>query len=399
MNKLLKLLLGAQTKRKCHSENRSPWVWLFGEWFGQRCCDNSMYLANYISENHPEIEIYWAAQEGTDLSRLRQDIRQVLFETKEAMIVYKKAGVVFMGQGFKDFSKEGFNYFSGAVTVNLWHGVMWKHVGHGGSNRRGCIYNLYIKVFDDIYGANCYVATSENYAKICETAFGAKPTQIIRSGYPRNSIFYQPEEVEGARMQVIAMLSKKTGIQWSEDTKIITYMPTFRDTIENTFSFEELTEDDEFWEWLEVNNVIILQKAHFVTQQRHKEESFEEQRHVFIFNDVSAQMLLAATDLLITDYSGCFFDFLLLDRPIIHFVYDYDYYMNQDRGLYYEKEEVVCGDVAMEKSELRSFIIENMENPQKQHALRVSRRKKFMTYDTPDSCEVIYKAVQKRLEK
>ena len=51
---------------------------------------------------------------------------------------------------------------------------------------------------------------------------------------------------------------------------------------------------------------------------------------------------MAASDILVTDYSSCFFDFLILDRPIIHFLYDYDYYKEKDRGLYYEKEGVIC---------------------------------------------------------
>lgn len=397
MSKIQHFISGIIAKKRYYATDRDSMLWVFGEWFGHRCCDNSMYLANYIASNHPEISIYWAARKEADLSGLNNNIHRLIFDTNETVSVYKKAGVVFMNQGFKDFSENGINYFSGAITVNLWHGVMWKHIGHDGSRQSGALYKLYTRANDAVFGANTYVATSEDYAKICETAFGAKPEQVIRAGYPRNSIFYQIEQLENAHRKVLEILSQETGMRWGEDTKIITYMPTFRDKTENSFSFEELVTDSKLMLWLEKNNAVILQKAHLITQQRHEMESMKAEKRIYPFNNVAAQVLLAATDLLITDYSSCFFDYLILDRPIIHFIYDYDYYVNQDRGVYYTKEQICCGDIAMTKEELPELIIHNMENPQKEHSLRVRRKQDYMTYDTPDTCEMIYKAVQERL--
>jgi CDP-glycerol glycerophosphotransferase (TagB/SpsB family) len=67
--------------------------------------------------------------------------------------------------------------------------------------------------------------------------------------------------------------------------------------------------------------------------------------------------LLLITDILITDYSSCYFDFTLLNRPIIHFVYDYDEYKNQDRGLYYDLEDVKGGYIVYEERQLVEAII------------------------------------------
>jgi len=399
MNRIKHLLLGARIKLQYYSLQRDPKVWIFGEWFGQRCCDNSMYLANYVAENRPEIAVYWSAKKDSDLSGLDRRIRVLEFNTEEAVTVYKKASVVFMNQGFQDFSEEGFNYFGGALTVNLWHGVMWKHIGHDGSKQFGTLYKLYTKANDVVFGAYAYVATSENYAKVCKTAFGARPEQIIRAGSPRNTIFYHPEQLNISRHNVLEILSQDSGMNWPEETKIITYMPTFRDKVENSFSFEELTNNEIFMRWLEYNNAVIIQKAHFISQKRHDMDGMKVHKRIFSFNNVAAQVLLAATDLLITDYSSCFFDYLILDRPIIHFIYDYEYYVNHDRGVYYTKEQVCCGDIAMVKEELPGLIIQNFENPMKEHDLRMRRRKEFMTYDTPDTCEVIYRAVQERLQR
>ena len=399
MTNITRLYKGLITKIKYNSNHRQPDIWIFGEWFGQRCCDNSMYFANYVAENHPDIKLFWVARSDTDCSSLHQSIKRIPFGTDDSIELYSKAGAVFMNQGFQDFSEEGLNFFDGAISVNLWHGVMWKRIGHDGSKRSGLIYKLYTKLNDYTFGANAYIATSEDYAKVCETAFGAKPEQVIRAGYPRNSLFYKSEKISESRGLVLNTLRQMTDINLSHDTKIITYMPTFRDKAENSFSVYDIADDERFMSWLKDNNIVILQKAHLITQQRHEMEGTKFQKRIVAFNNIAAQVLLAATDLLITDYSSCFFDYLILDRPIIHFIYDYDYYINRDRGVYYKKEEICCGDIAMTGEELKESIIKNMEQPKKEHSLRQNRRKEFMCYDTPNTSEEIYKAVCERLRE
>ena len=401
MNKLKHLLTGAKIKRQYMSKARDPKVWLFGEWFGQRCCDNCMYLANYIAVEHPEISLYWACKQDCDTSELNNRITKVVIGTEEALSVYRNAGVVFMNQGFADFSNEEWNYFDGAITVNLWHGGgLWKKMGHDGSKKRkGIVYKWYSRVSDYIFGARYFLAASDCFATACESAFGAKHSHIIRAGLPRNSLFYSANKVSKAKEIVLAVLRKQTGFAWDESTKIITYMPTFRDCVNNTFSFEDISNDEKLINWLEKNNAVILQKAHFVTQQRRDMSEKTSSHRIVIFNDVASQPLLAATDLLVTDYSSCFFDYLLLDRPIVHYIYDYDYYANNDRGVYFDKSEVMCGDFAVDNEELVSTIIENAENPMKMHDLREERRKFFMTYERADSCEYIYKKIYDILSK
>jgi hypothetical protein len=55
---------------------------------------------------------------------------------------------------------------------------------------------------------------------------------------------------------------------------------------------------------------------------------------VLVPNDVNTNELLAAVDVLVTDYSSIFFDFLAEDRPIVFYVPDRAQY-EDGRGLYY----------------------------------------------------------------
>ena len=52
---------------------------------------------------------------------------------------------------------------------------------------------------------------------------------------------------------------------------------------------------------------------------------------------------MSEADLLITDYSSCYFDYLIVDKPIIYFNYDYKEYINESRDLYFDYEEMTSG--------------------------------------------------------
>ncbi len=398
MNKILHLMEGIRVKNNYKSQNRNPVIWVFGEWFGERCYDNSLALANYVVKNFPDIKVYWASKSGQHYPNLDSRADIIKFGTKEALSVYRVAGVVFMNQGLGDFSEEGYDYFDGAIKVNLWHGVMWKRIGHDGSKYNNVFYRFYTQLTDFAFNADYYLATSEEYAKVCISAFGASKNNIIRAGYPRNAMFYSTQELLKAKKKTIDLLCHKTKKKWSYNTRIITYMPTFRDKVAEVFSCEALADNHDFMKWLDENNIVILQKAHFITQKRKNNTNIStESDRIIELDDINPQVLLAASDLLITDYSSCFFDYLILDRPIVHFLYDYDFYKGKDRGLYYKKEDVVCGDIAMNLEKLSQLIIQNMINPLKTHDLRIRRMKKFMTYENEKSCENICNGIFKIL--
>ena len=111
-----------------------------------------------------------------------------------------------------------------------------------------------------------------------------------------------------------------------------------------------------------------------------------------------SQVLLSMADYLITDYSSCLFDFLVTDRPIIQFLYDYDYYLNDDRGLYYSKEEMDCGHIVLTEQGMKAVLEEvansRIDTSQKQIALK----QKMMTFESESNSECIYNAIRSDLQ-
>ena len=60
---------------------------------------------------------------------------------------------------------------------------------------------------------------------------------------------------------------------------------------------------------------------------------------VLIDDAMDANLVLAATDILITDFSSVFFDYLVTDKPIIFYAWDQDIY-SEDRGMYLDIAEL-----------------------------------------------------------
>ena len=379
-----------QVERKYRSNKRDANCWLFGEWFGKRCNDNSFFLANYIACHHPEIKIYWVACEDADVSLLDESIKIVGYDDDEALEIFKRAGVVIMNQGFIDFSSKGYNFFRGAVTINLWHGVAWKKIGHDKTKVKGLVHDIHSKVFDYFEKTDKYLSLSHRYTDVLSTAFHANNRSIIEAGYPRNLLFYSSDWLYSNRKSLIRRLTENEQIDKPEKAVIILYMPTFRDNPSNLRSLDTLAEDSSFLEWMENNNVFIIQKAHFVSQQRNDLQVKQISTRIKTINDIAPYEALGGADILITDYSSCFFDYLILDRPIIHYIYDYDNYKSADRGVYYEINDVACGKTALDESELKNAIIKYVENQREDADLRKQRRKQFIEFESAESCETIF---------
>lgn len=70
----------------------------------------------------------------------------------------------------------------------------------------------------------------------------------------------------------------------------------------------------------------------------------------------SINELMIASDILISDYSSIFFDFSILERPMLCFAYDLENY-KKERGLYLNIEDIIPGGILKEEKDLLSAII------------------------------------------
>lgn len=377
-------------------KKRDTDLWVFGEWFGNRCCDNCLYFANYLANKYPNLKLVWITCPGTNTSQLYSTVLRVDMDSKDAIKKLKSAGVVMFVQGMEDVTHKKLVYYSGAMVINMWHGVPWKKIGTDGRTRKLNYY--YTKMYYKMFGAKYFLSISDEMTNIVSRAYEIKKSRCIRSGYPRNSLFYTQEK-EKFRKKVIDYISNTYNYSIPNSSHLVVYMPTFRDGKKEIFSFNNILNDENV-KFLRYNNIVILQKVHYVTSKRLGEKTENNYGRVFnIGGEFLSQELLAAADILVTDYSSCFFDFLLLNRPIIHFLYDYNFYISEDRGLYYDKTDIACGDIIEDENELLVAIKENLDNSNKNIELRQERIKKYMKYEDPNTCHYLYSEICKILSQ
>lgn len=355
--------------------------WIFGAWFGNAVSDNTKALYDYVAEKCPDIERVWVVKDPSKICLPGCTIvkRNSLLSLKYILT----AKVAVMNQGIGDIST--FNFLGGTYKVQLWHGVAWKKIF------RDAIEGLkspYDKVFQLLNHYDLYIAPSDNYAKIVKSAFNTDDRHIILSGQPRNEVLFSRNYINESKKYV----ESRIGISGK---KIVAYMPTFRDKTTTVFSFHKIEEDERFKKIADRYNIIIIEKLHYKNDQ--KSDDSKEDRLVYGLPDIDATALLSAADVLITDYSSCFFDYLILDRPIVHYIYDYDYYVHKDRGVYYKKEDVVCGSTAQTIIELLAAIESNLKNPELYHDLRMKRKEEFITYESSVNSERIVQRIYKEI--
>ncbi len=359
-------------------------LWVFGSWFGRSQSDNSKAFSDYVHLKNPSIDIIWIVNDESSYSlEYGKPIKRNSFKSLKYIC---RAEVAIMNQGFGDLA--AYNFLGGCFKVQLTHGVGWKKFARDTLKVDGSIKDtIYLKCFDYINSYDLYVTPSEKQVGVMKSSLNAKDDKVVRCGQPRNEVLFSKDYILKCKKEIYNKLNI------NESKKIVLYMPTFRDKTDDVFSFGDSNYTDRILLSEQKNNYIILEKPHPVSFERMKGIVPDNPKGVIFVPNENAEKLLAAADMLITDYSSCFFDYLITDRPIIHFVYDYDYYAKEDRGVYYEIMDVVAGDTPKIFDELLISVERNLKQPDCNYLLREKRRREYITYESEFNSRIIYERI------
>ena len=231
------------------------------------------------------------------------------------------------------------------IRVETWHGTPLKKIGgEEHHNSLGKSPDSY-KGKKDADTIRC--AQSEFDREIFARIFHADKSAIMLSDLPRNDslLSYSNEK--------IAEIKSVLGIK--KDKNVLLYMPTYReymvDKRGNTFISPPISIDK--WESQLGKDFVLLVRAHYavVSELNIQNSDFIKDVSAYPFiND-----LYIISDILISDYSSAYFDYAILDRPMLCFAYDLDEY-EQKRGLYMKLEESLPCDIDYDENSLLTHI-------------------------------------------
>lgn len=309
----------------------------------------------------------------------------VLYPSLHAFRVLLGAGFVAVDSA--EWVRGGrYQLLAGAKRVQLWHGVPLKAIELAALEWKlarmtlplRLLYRAYLGIYARHPRYDVVVSTSRFFTGVAFTrSFDAKT--VMESGYPRNdplAIGHDASALERVNTDERAIARVR---QFRNDGhRIVLYAPTFRTHGRNPFDGGVL-DYAALQAFAARHRLCIVLKLHPLLSGAQLPDDLS---HVIGYEArTDVYPVLRDVDVLVTDYSSIYFDFLLLDRPIVHFAYDLEDYLGRERQLLFEYREMTPGPVARTQEELERALLGVLDGPDTFAAERA--RVRGLAFDHP----------------
>ncbi len=243
-------------------------------------------------------------------------------------------------------NKTFYQYFSKRpeqVYLGTWHGTTLKTLGKDQYGSMGQYHNVARNILQTDFLVMPNRFTAEILLDSCDVR-SLFPGVVVDAGQPRSDLTLaaDPAAIKRALVELLGIDPRK---------EVVLYAPTWRGEVGGSRdisdrlarNIEELSAGlpDRFQLLLKVHD-----KTYAFTRDNPALAHIANVPDWFETNE-----LLAGVDVLITDYSSIFFDFLCLKRPIIHYVFDRAEY-ERTRGLYFDMETEMAGPLCESADEV-----------------------------------------------
>jgi CDP-glycerol glycerophosphotransferase len=309
---------------------KSPKIIIFGDFNGKRFGDNSKYLYLYLYKyKYKHYKIIWLTRNKI----IKQELNSKGYE---AYYINSIKGVYYHIKALYHIVDQGENDINpflshNAIKINLWHGYPLKKI----MNFCGKVNRTYVGGWEEQY----LLTGTEFGEKTIGIAFGIERKKRLNGLFPRVDFLLNGEypifDKENEILERIRKMKK-------EKKKIILYLPTYRDNNKVKFlGTEDEAVRSRFFKFLSDNNYILISKFH--PAEKEVIGSYENEVYFNLDSTIDIYPLLRNIDLLITDYSSVYFDFLSLNKEIIFYPYDFKEYITEIRGLLFDYNKITPG--------------------------------------------------------
>ena len=322
--------------------------------------DNVKYLfIQFLKSDVAGYKPIFLTEDKEEYKRLRElSINAVIYPSINSIRLLLTCPAVIVDHDLWVFKLRFFLLYH-AIKVQLWHGAGFKYVGilkikkeiensilHSG------LIALY-KIIGLIPTYDIFISTSEFYTReVFKKSYRIK--KIIETGYPRNDIiFCNIEEILKEKLYLLntdtetifrSLEYKKKGF------RLILYAPTFRDSGGDPIKDGAL-DLNRLNDFSKKNNLVFIFKFHPDPHFNYPEIAYS---NILRYNPgLDIYPLFCVIDLLITDYSAIYTDFLLTKMPVVFFPYDMHKYIKSDRALQFDYDAMTPGPKCLAQDELQ----------------------------------------------
>lgn len=222
------------------------------------------------------------------------------------------------------------------VLTQVWHaGVGFKSVGYARFGIKGSP-----DPYQSAHRRYTYALIgNEHLRQIYAEVFGIEEQALLATGMPRLDHFLDENHAKTART---ALLEK---YPWMNQGRIVVFAPTFRGSGQRTahYPYEEYFDLSALYNMCQqTNTYFVFEMHHFIEKRPEIPKAFQDR--IVDLSDESLNQLFFVADVLVTDYSSCFYDFLLLEKPVVFYVPDKVAY-EATRGVQRTVDEMAPGVV------------------------------------------------------
>jgi len=229
------------------------------------------------------------------------------------------------------------------IYINTWHGTPLKKMGFDIPGDPAHSQNVVRNFLCTDYIISPNPHTTKMFTESYKLK-GIYEGEIIEEGYPRIDLTLNtsPEWVKGEL--------RNLGLELDDNKQTILYAPTWKGTSVTKAKNDMLQIIGDI-QYLKDNvgdqyNTII--KVHpFIYMEAVK---FNEIKSILVPDFIDTNELLATIDILVTDYSSIFFDYLVTGNPVVFYTWDADVY-EDERGQYLPNE-MLPGPIVYNSREL-----------------------------------------------
>lgn len=316
----------------------SPECWVFSSVHNRTFNYNSSYLFLYVKEHCPEIHPYYVMNDDKKREELGEKYGKEYFLDGKTMAGIRK--ILSCKVWFTSTAPPlyGVGFRKKYVILNLWHGIPLKKIGMEQKNLSWFTRKYYKYFFADNYEG--VVTTSSHLVHIMSRSFLVEPERIKVWGQPRNDVLFSSNS-EGKGLEEVF-----SG-ELPQYEKVVLYAPTFRDhEPTQLFPFQDM-DRERLCQWLEEKKIFLCIRLHLYDQTGYQwiqELDRTGSRIRFLNEDRTVDIMeaLKEFDLLITDYSSIYMDYLLTGKPVLFLPYDQEAYL-KERGMNFPYDQVTPG--------------------------------------------------------
>lgn len=222
-----------------------------------------------------------------------------------------------------------------AVLTQIWHaGVGFKSVGYARFGLKGSP-----DPYNSAHRRYTYALVgNEHLRRIYSEVFGIEEEALLATGMPRLDHFLD----EGvAKRNHDALVSR---YPWMGKGRVVVFAPTFRGTGQRTayYPYDEIDMDRLYRMCERTDTYFVFEMHHFIKKRPDIPPEYADR--IFDLSDENLNELFFVADVLVTDYSSCFYDYLLLKKPVVFFVPDKTAY-SLIRGVQRSIDEMAPGTI------------------------------------------------------